>query len=466
MKTLKELREERKAKREAMQALKSAAFATDATDEAVTAFEKAVNDLKAIDRLITIAEEEERIEGASSKAADQPTGMGHNSGDDPRIYAAPKKTVKDEQKALFPLAAQVKAAILNKRALESGSNEHVSPVDILNSEGYGELVKEFDGKAREQRFKAGVASTISSNVLLPQPVTEEIIPILYPETTFLQGAPRSVQLVGGVYRQPRGVGSATAAYVGEGAKKPVGAPTFDDINMRSHKLAGIVYMTNEAAKWTVGRLEEYIRSDLRRVMGLKMDSAMYFGTGTGTTPTGIFNRAGTTIDASATGNFAAPKAPTVAEIDRIAIRMILSLTTSNIVMTQKWRWVMSYRTWAYLSTLRDGIAGLVYPELSRGEFKGIKVLVSNQIVDNGGTNTDEGTLALVDFGHVLFAEEEGMIMKTSTEATIDDGGTLVLLWQQNMSAILCEMQHDVTLDQPKAVAVLNKVRWGSTSAAA
>lgn len=460
--TLAQLREKLKADRAKLADLRSKASADVATAEDRKSYTDALDGCEQTLGLIKNAEREEALEATTTKGADEPVaGMGHNSGDDPRAYAEPKKTIKPEQKALMVMAAAAKSAIILKR-----DGETVHPYQLLEQEGYGEFVAETKGRVLRDMQKAGVFSNVSSSVLLPKPLTPEIIPILYPESTFLQGDPRRVELIGGQYRQPRGVGSATANYVGEGAKKPVGAPTFDDINMVSHKLAGIVYMTNEAAKWTVGRLEEYIRNDLRTVMGLKMDSAMYFGTGAGATPTGIFVRSTNQFDASAAGNFAAPKAPTVAEIDRIAIRMILSLTAANIAMTAKWRWVMSYRTWAYLSTLRDGIAGLVYPELANKKFKGIDVLVSNQIADNGGTNTDEGTLGLVDFGHVLFAEEEGMVMKTSTEATIDDGGTLVLLWQQNMSAILVEMQHDVTLDQPKAAAVLNKVRWGSTSAAA
>jgi len=332
------------------------------------------------------------------------------------------------------------------------------------------VLKELDAKAREQRFKAGLASGVSGGVLLPQPVADEIIPILYPAATFLQGNPRRVQLIGGTYRQARGVGSATAAYVGEGAKKPVGAPTFDDIDMRSHKLAGIVYMTNEAAKWTIGRLEDYVRTDLQRVMGLKMDSAMYFGTGAGATPTGIYNQDGiTVIDGSAAGLFANSRAPTYAELDRIASRMMLALTGANIVRSDTWRWTMGYRFQQYLADMRDGNGNQIYPGVDdpvNPRWKGIRILVSNQFAENGGANTDEGDLGLVDFGHVLFAEEEGMTMKTSTEATIDDGGTLVLLWQQNMSAILCEMQHDVTLDQPKAAVRLTHVRAGSPSTVA
>lgn len=466
MKTLQELREERKAKRIALQALKTAAFAADATDEAVSAYEAGVNALKGIDRLITIAEADEAIEGATSKAADAPAG----GGDGHRTYAAPKKTVKDEQKPLFPIAAQMKAAIINKNARENGANTFISATDLLKHEGYGEALKEFDAKAREQQFKAagGLLSTISDSVLLPQPVANEIIPILYPETTFLQGNPRRVQLIGGVYRQARGVGSATAAYVGEGAKKPTGAPTFDDIDMRAHKLAGIVYMTNEAVKWTIGRIEEFVRDDLRRVMGLKMDTALYFGTGVGATPTGIFNQPGiTVIDASVAGSFVDGKAPTYTELDRIASRAVLALTGANITRGQRWRWVMGYRAKQYLADLRDGLGNAIYPAVeTNNTWKGIPILVSNQIAENGGTNTDEGTIALVDFGHVLFAEEEGMTMKTSTEATIvdTDSGVTVPLWQENRSAILMEMSHDVTLDQPKSVVKITKVRWGSTSA--
>lgn len=468
--TLAELREKLKAARTKAAELRAKAAGDAATPDDRTAYTAAVKNYGEILQMVKDAEEEEAHEAASTKAADAPAGMGHNSGDDPRVYAAPKKSVKDEQKPLFPVAAQVKAAILNKQAMESGSSERFNPVDLLKQEGYGELVKEFDAKAREQRFKAGLASTVSSSVLLPQPVAEEIIPILYPAATFLQGNPRRVQLTGGTYRQARGVGSATAAYVGEGAKKPVGAPTFDDIDMRSHKLAGIVYMTNEFAKWTIGRGEAYVRSDLQRVMGLKMDSAMYFGTGSGATPTGIFNQAGITVlDGSGTTLFANNRAPNLGELDRVASRMILAMTGANIARSETWRWTMGYRFQQYLADMRDGNGNAIYPGVDdpvNPRWKGIRILVSNQFAENSGANTDEGDLGLVDFNHVLFAEEEGMTMKTSTEATIDDGGQLVLLWQQNMSAILCEMQHDVTLDQPKAAVRLTHVRAGSPSTTA
>lgn len=457
--TLAQLREKLKADRTKLSDLRGKAAADGATAEDRAAYKAGIAACNQVLDLIKDAEEEERIEGLASKGANEPIeGIGHNGGPDARTWAMPKQTPTKEQKTLLAVAADAKAALINKY---DNPKDRATAVSVLKAEGYGDFA---DEQIAIQRRKT-VTSGISSNVLLPQPVASEIIEMLRPQSTFLDGNPRRVRLIGGKYRQPRGVSGSTAAYVGEGAKKPVGTPGFDDINMSSHKLAGIVLLTNEALKWPVADIEAYVRNDLRQVLGLTMDSAMYFGNGTGATPLGILRKSGiTTIDASAAGNFANVKAPTVAEIDSMASRLILSMTGANIVMTNRWRWLMGYRTWHYLSNLRDGNGNRIYPELAQGQFKGITILVSNQVPENGGTNTDESSLSLIDFGHVLFAEEEGMIMKSSTEATIDDNGTTVFLWQQNMMAILCETEHDVTLDQSKAVATLTKVRWGSTAA--
>jgi HK97 family phage major capsid protein len=451
MKTLAQLREELAAAREQAAELRGKATGADATAEDRAAYSAAVKAMRETLDLIKVMEDEEALDAKTVKPLAPAAGIGHNH--PPAPFAMPKQSVPAEAKTLLGVAALTKSAIIAR-----ATGERVDPIKLLEDEGYGEYVQEQKGKALRQMQKAGVFSTVSSNVLLPQPVTGEILPILQPETTFLQGNPRRVQLTGGVFRQPRGVGSSTAAYVAEGAKKPVGAPTFGDMTLRAHKLAGIVYMTNEAQKWPVIDLEAYIRQDLRTVLGLKMDSAMYFGTGTGSTPTGIFNQAGITNLAATYTN---PLRPTIGELDMLANNLMLTMTAANIARTGRWRWVMGYRTLGYLTTLRDGLGNAIYPTVeANGTWKGIPILVSNQVPENGGATTDEGTLGLVDFSHVVFAEEEGMVMKASTEASIDDGGTIVYLWQQNMSAVLAEMSHDVGLDNVKAVAKTT-VRWGA-----
>ncbi|PJI56016.1 hypothetical protein CTI14_00345 [Methylobacterium radiotolerans] len=217
---LKTLRQRLKDGRARLVDLKAKAFGENASAEDRTAY---TNGLKACEdtlEQIKLAEREQAIEAASTKGAEDPPGGEGGEGGERRPYASPAKTVKEHQKALLPVAAQAKAAILNKQSQESGSGERISPVDLLKQEGYGEVLKELDAKAREQRFKAGLASTVSGSVLLPQPVADEIIPILYPAATFLQGNPRRVQLIGGTYRQVRGVGSAMAATSARARRSP------------------------------------------------------------------------------------------------------------------------------------------------------------------------------------------------------------------------------------------------------
>lgn len=453
--TLAELREKLlKAKTDAA-AARAVASKDGATAEQRQAFYDAVKVVTAALEMVKAAEAEE-LADAHTAAPAAKAGMGHNGGP---VFATPKRAVPEESKALMGIAAQHKAAMILFK-----DKEKVDPYDLLAEEGYTDYVGELKFMAqRQMAAKAavgGVMSNISGGVLLPTPLTPQILPILTPETTFLQGNPRRIQLTGGVFRQPRGIGSSTAAYVGEGEKKPIGRPTFGDLTMRSHKLAGIVYMTNESVKWTVGALEAYIREDLRRVMGEKMDQAMYLGTGVGSTPLGIFRQPG--ITTITTFTFADGFAPTYTELDRLATRLQMALTGANLTRNSKWRWVMGTRTKAYLSDMRDGNGNAIYPGVEAGSvWKGIPILSSNSIIENAGVGTNEGSLSLVDFSHVMFAEEEAMVMKSTTEATLDDGGVLVHLWQQNMSAILCEMEHDVGLDQPAAVARIEGLKWGA-----
>lgn len=438
--------------------LRQKAFGATASDVDLKAYKDGLADCEKTLDQIKDAEREEALDAAGSKSADAPVG-----GDLPvsgTVYAEPERKMSADERISMCAAASAKSALLRK------NGEDTNPLKILSQEGFAQFAKVLEGAQRQKAAVGAVVSTTNSSVLLPQPVTGDIIPFLRPETTFLQGNPKRVRLVGGKYRQPRGAGTSTAGYVGEGEKKPVGKPTFDGINMQAKKLAGIVYLTNEAAKWPVADIEAYIRDDLRKAIAIKMDSAMYFGTGSSNTPTGIFAQSGiTSIAGGADGGtyFVLSKSPTVAELDRVARILMLSLTGNNIARNGRWRWTMGYRAWGYIADMRDGNGNALFPGMSLDQpvWKGIPVLVSNQFVENGGGATNEGSIGLVDFSHVLYGDEEDMIMKSTTEATIDDDGTLVHLWQQNMMAILAEIEHDVGVDQPKAIARLTAVRWGA-----
>lgn len=340
------------------------------------------------------------------------------------------------------------------------------PLKILSDEGYGRFADEladinYSGKS------VNTLTGAAGGVLLPAAARGQLLEMLTPKTTFLLGNPQRVPLVGGRYEQPAALTGATAAYVGESGKKPVSDVTFAMSSMKAKKLAGIVLITKEATKWLVPDIESYIRRNLGIALPQAMDTAAYFGTGSGDTPLGILNVAGVgVIDASTLAVL--PKAPTLAEIDTIAGAATLYMATRDMNMGNVF-WLMAHRTLEWLKNIRvgggDGV--FAFPELQGAapRWKGYPVLVTNKVPTNGGTNTDETTIALIDFDEVLFGEEEGLTVSTSSEATIDVGGTLVHLYQQNMMAVLAEMMHDFGLARAAGVVKITKVRWGSTAGA-
>jgi HK97 family phage major capsid protein len=391
--------------------------------------------------------------GATVPAADGAVDRGHNGAPGGTLPAAPERKFETGQKMSLIAAATLKAKCRNTSALK-----------ILADEGYARFAKDLETEMRRKAVDTTVA-----NVLLPETVAGEFIELLRPETTFFQGGPKRVQFTAGQFKAPRGATGATASYVGEGAKKPVTEPSFDSIQMSAKKLAGIVLITEEARNWSLPNIDAYIRDDLRAAMAQATDLNAYFGTGAGNSPTGILNIAGVP-DLDAQHYFANPLRPTITEIDTWASDMVLSLTSHNIGSSPTaWKWLMNYRTLEYLKNLRvgDDTGVYAYPELRLPvpTWKGFGILVTNQVPINGGASADETIIALIDFRHVLYGEEEGIVVKTSTEATVDVNGTLVHLWQQNMYGILMEAMHDFGLRHLHAVVKTHAVRWGATNEA-
>lgn len=392
--------------------------------------------------------------GEEIPAAGRSVGRGDNGDPDGTIPAMPAQKMTPDQTVSLIAAATMK-----------GKAHGISALKIMADEGYAQFALDLAGQMK-RIGKAVDTNTV--DVLIPEIISNQIIELLRPETTFFQGGPRRIQFTSGKFKAPRGATGASASYVGEGAKKPVTEPTFDSIDMSSKKLAAIVLITREAKDWSLANIDAYIRDDLRAAMAQAIDTSAYFGTGAGDSPTGILATDGIpTFDAADFVN--STFAPTLAEVDAIASRLILSMTMANIGAAQTWAWLMSYRTLEFLKNMRvgDNDGMYAYPDLQQNppRWKGFRVLVTNQVPVNGGATTDETTLSLIDFRHVLYGEEGGIEVKTSDQATVDVNGTLVHLWQQNMYGILTEHRHDFGLRHLAAVAKMNHIRFGALEAA-
>lgn len=441
MKTLEQLRAELREKLAALQALKTKVFSAEKTAEDEEAFEKALDAVEAVEKEINRMERAERVEALSSKLADAPVAViGHNS------VPAQAKDAKPEEILSICAAATV---------IAQGKKQN--PLKVLEAEGYAGLVQDM-AKAMPGIQEKGLNTLVSAEggILVPATVVGGgIVPLLRVQSSFLQSNPTRVELINGGFKQARGASGASASYIAEGALKPISAPSFDSIDMRAKKLAGIVVLTEEAQRWTIGNLSAYVQDDLRQAMALTLDLNAWLGTGAGASPTGILNKTGVQ---TYTPTFAGATAPTLAELDAMVTGMILKLVTNNLFANNRWRWVMSYRTAMRLADIRTADGELAFPGMQGAgvdgglNFKGIPVVITAQIPTNGGATTDETTIALVDFTHVLYGEEMAINVRMSNEATLTPNGTdLIHLWQSNQFAILAESMHDFGLRFAKAV---------------
>ena len=439
MRTLEELRAALRQKQEALADLKAKAFGEKATEADLDALKA---HLDAIDKNEADIETAARLEATEARAAKP---VEHVSAP-PAVVSAPARPngLSGEDIIVRAAAAQI---------ISKGNGEPV--LKILQDQGYGQIA-DLLGDVRVNGKAVNTLVSAEGGILVPTPASGGIMPLLNKQSTFIEAGPVRVPLTNGQFVLARGLAGATASYIAEGALKPVSTPTFDTITMRAKKLAGIVPITKEAQMWTIGDIEGYVRQDLRNALALTLDLNAYLGTGSGASPLGILNKAGVQTN---TSTFGVPATPTLAELDSFATSMILKLTTNNIFANDRWRWLMPYRTAMRLADMRTSTGGdIAYPTMDIGRaggpvWKGIPVIITSQIPTNGGAGTNETTIALVDFNHVLFGEEEGITVRMSDQATlnVDGGSTLVHLWQQNMFAILCEAMHDFGLRTAKAV---------------
>lgn len=461
---LKELRKALAEKVEGLKEIKSKACAEDATDEAVKAFDDAMDEVEALQKQIARLERAEQLEKDASRPADEQVDNIEDGGD-PVSRNAQDMSKMDQVAKMGLVAMSVTAQEFSRR---DGDGDNA--LKILEDHGLGQFAKDIDGykksrKAAMSRIKSLSGSVnVSGGFLTPDNRNTDIIELLYPQTTFLQGGPRIVPMPNGVYRQPAGGSGASASYRQEGGSTKTTSPTFREINMSAKFLGAIVLMTQEMLDFSIPGAKAFIEGDLREAMGQEMDAKAYYGTGEGGEPLGIFEHDIQFVESAEAAT------PSVKNIDTDMDNLELAFLNKNL-RTGNWRYVMAPRSKKFIGSRRVGDAGdgeFAFPEI-RGkspEFNDHPVLHSTNIPINRGAGADESDLALVNFSDVLLGLMDEMGFAASSEATISHNGQLVHLFQNNMVALRTLSGHDIALRRNISVAKLvdgsgGGITWGS-----
>lgn len=310
-----------------------------------------------------------------------------------------------------------------------------------------ETAKQWDGSTPEvgRILKAAVAAGTTTDPTWASPLVdyrmmaEEFIELLRPQT--ILGRLTGVRNVPFNVRIPRQTAGATVGWVGEGTPKPVGRGSFDTVTMPESKIAGIVVITAELARFSTPSAEAVVRQDLIDTIAMFSD-AQFINPGVaavaGVSPASITNGADAVASAGTT----------LADVET-DLRAARSAIVTNRIPLAGAFWVMDPTSRLYLEELRTAQDVLMYPTLgTNGTLKGLPVIDSLSVgtydQDGAGAGTAGKFIALVSGPNVLVADDGQVMLDSSAEASVimDDapgvGGTLTSLWQRNMIGIRAE----------------------------
>jgi HK97 family phage major capsid protein/HK97 family phage prohead protease len=263
------------------------------------------------------------------------------------------------------------------------------------------------------------------------PLTSDFLALLRPQTilgkvdTFFK-VPFNVSVASQT-------GGGTYAWVGQGAPKPVGTLQFGTITLGILKCAGIIVITEELARTSTPSAEEVIRRDMIAGISAFLDSefinpakAPVAGVSPGSVTNGVtpITSAGTTPANARTDIQALANAMTA-----------LNLPSAGAVL------IMSETNALALTNALNPLGQPLFPGMAQGGgmIMGYKAVTSQ----SAGT-----TVALVQPSQILYADDGGVTIDVSREASLQMDSTLdnppvattllTSLWQMNLVGLRAE----------------------------
>ena len=386
-----------------------------------------------------------RVEGFIDDAKNAITDATPAAGEDPDEAAASAEGAADPAAAAKGVTVKpnhakkgIGFAQLTKAkalaVLQQKQGNYVSPIDIAKSQG-------MDPRVIQALEKAAVLDTSNSSALIVEnQLANEFIEMLRAETIVdklssqMRAAPFNATI-------PGMATGGIAAWVGEGEAKPATNPTFNTVEIKHHKLAGIVVRTDDLLKLSSPGTDQMLRDDMIEACAALIDNT-FIDTGAQTTkrPAGVLNGA-TKIDHTGTtvNNY---------KIDLAALRASF---ISNSLSLKGAHYVMSETRASDISELTDALGNPLYRGMDApfGEktLKGLPVIESETATD---------VIALIKPSELYLADDGAVEIAFSDQATIDMGATtLVNLWQQNMTAIRAERHITWAKRRVTAAAYIN-----------
>lgn len=272
---------------------------------------RAVSEGKTVDQarqimLDAINEREEKQPGTRTPPGKKPAGergskpLG-DGGQDAQIGLS-EREIQDYSMFRLIRALAKPQDIALQRAAEFEFECSRAAAEAYGKEAQGAIIPDdilrnfMGGQLRALNANQGAANTpvgaiTGENLVAHNFYANEFIGLLRNNTTIMRLARTMPGLVGMV-DIPKQTGGATAYWIGEHEDAPETIPTFGQIELKPHTVAAFTDITRRLLKQSTPDAENIVRADLAAAVGLAIDYAGYYGTGTGNEPRGIKNYSG------------------------------------------------------------------------------------------------------------------------------------------------------------------------------
>lgn len=266
-------------------------------------------------------------------------------------------------------------------------------------------------------------TTNSAGVVFDDKQYNNLIDALSAWSTVLQASPTILSNNSGNITIPRVSALSTSNWVTEGVAVAASDPTIDTVTLSEKTNGCYTDLTRTLMNNTDGlSVEQMVRNNLLRAMGVAWDLASVAGTGAGGQPTGIENTAGVNATAFAGAN------PTYAEL----IDMEAAIYNDNAVLdSNSVYWITTPTINAATKTLATQGAGSPVANID-GIIDGKRVLISSQVT--------AGNVILGDFSEFIVATWGGLEIN-SDSFSLSTSGSLRLV---ALSSVDFAVKHPVS----------------------
>ncbi|HYC66652.1 phage major capsid protein [Brevundimonas sp.] len=264
-------------------------------------------------------------------------------------------------------------------------------------------------------------------------------------------------------------GGGQAYWVGEGKPKPLTAFDFSRTSLDELKVATISVVTEELLRKSSPAADAILRDALAAAVAERIDIDFIDpdkAASAGVSPASITNGV-TAVNATGTGD---------ADDIRADVRALMATFVAANNPPTSGVWIMSSATALALSLMVNPLGQPEFPGLTMrgGTFVGLPVIVSEYVPTetSGSPAVTTGFVALVNASDIYFADEGGVQVDVSREASLQmlDNPTndtvtptatsLVSMFQTNSVAFRAERILNWSKRRTSAVALLDSVAWG------